>query len=115
MTAYSQRVPPLMGRPKLKKIPTQVAIPVVPLWKITVDLKGGEKIVGEGETCLAALQAVKKPAKIVSNALVTIEHGKEVTDRYFRPQQLNRVFYSSPKMQEIHAKQLSFGLKGVKA
>ncbi len=81
--------------------------------KITVKL-ADKTFVGEGATTLKALQAVPKPVKIVSKGFVTIEYDGRTTERFFRPQQMNRIFYSSPKLQEIHAKNLSLGLIGVK-
>lgn len=116
-------MPPLVGKTnktskKLIETPTVAAVPVAKVEKVkpvTITIKLGDKTyVGVGDTTLKALQAIEKPAKIASKGFVTIEYDGKVTDRFFRPQQMNRIFYSSPSLQAIHAKQLSHGLNGIK-
>ncbi len=99
--------------PKKKKTQESVAAPTPNTVKITVKL-GQTTLTGEGATTLLALQAIKRPDHIKSNGIVTVECGGQKTERFFRPQQMNRVFYSSPSLQAIHAKQLTYGLMGVK-
>ncbi len=99
-----------MGRPKKTK-PTQETA-AEPTVTITVRL-ADKTFVGEGATTLAALQAIEKPDHIKSKGFVTITCGSQKTERFFRPQQMNRLFYSSPSLQAIQAKMLCYGLKNI--
>lgn len=64
---------------------------------------------GEGETALAALQAIKKPVKIISKGVMTIKHGKKQKELLFMPAKMKRIFFRNA--QPVLIKWLATGLK----
>ncbi len=70
---------------------------------------GSVTLVGEGETALEALRAIKKPDKIISKGVMTITDGVKTKEMLFMPPKLKRIFY--PNAQPVLIKWLATGLK----
>lgn len=79
-------------------------------FSITLQI-GDQTYTATGETALAALQSLKKPAKIMAKALVTIRNGSLKKERIYYPVQAKRLFHTSTTAQEIQAKLLEAGMK----
>ncbi len=83
------------------------------VYKLTLQL-GDTTYESTGATILEALRGLKRPDKIMAKSVLTLERGGFKSQQMFLPTRLKRLFYSSPIMQEIQAKQLEkVGLKPV--
>lgn len=80
-----------------------------PEYSISIRL-GDKTLTGTGATALEALQAIKKPDKIVTKAIVTVSHGTLKKEILMWPVRAKRLFYNR-LFQEIQCKQLVLGLK----
>lgn len=72
---------------------------------------GKDTLKGSGATPLLALQTIKKPVKIITKGIVTVSDGTHSKSILMQPGRIKRLFFASPVMQAIHAKQLAIGLK----
>lgn len=82
------------------------------LYKLTLVL-GDKTHESTGATVLEALRGLKKPDKIMSKGILTLEYNGMRSQQMYFPQRLKRLFYN-PTFQVVHAKMLTtVGLKPV--
>lgn len=78
----------------------------------TLTLKiGPDTYTSSGETCLMALQLLKRPIKLMGKGVLTVSQGTKKKELLMMPERLKRLFYPKPDFQAIQAKQLSLYLK----
>lgn len=62
-----------------------------------------------GESCLSAIQNLKRPDKITNKGVLLIKRGDASKEMLLQPMQIKRLFY--PMAQVFLAKTLELGLK----
>lgn len=78
--------------------------------EFVVSLAIGDTVLkGTGATVLDALKAIKKPIKITTKSILTVEKGEKKHSRVLTVPLGNRLFY--PAAQIYHAKNLEMCLK----
>lgn len=78
---------------------------IEPQYTITL-LFGGKEYKGDGATPFQAVMSLQKPGKLMGRGIVTISNGKTTKKVSMTPVQLKRLFYLSPSLVEVKAKQL---------
>lgn len=80
------------------------------MYKITLTI-GDKTVVGKGEAAVDALQALPHPGKLMAKGVLTITDGTRENTINMNPVHLKRLFYNSPGIQAVRAKQLMMGLQ----
>lgn len=79
-----------------------------PAYSIVIDF-GSEQQSGSGDTMLDALEAVRRPVKIVGKTFISISNGARKANLVYLPTKAKRLFY--PNAQLYLAKQLDLLLR----
>lgn len=79
-------------------------------YSLTLKL-GNDVYKGEGETMLAALQSLQKPAKIMLKGILTVRVGEKTREIVLLPIKVKQLFFTSAGMQAVKAKQLAMCMK----
>lgn len=83
-----------------------------PAPQYSISLKLGDKTYeGTGATATEALGKLLKPAKMMIKGTVVVSDGQKKKTMLLTPVQLKRLFYNSPAIQAVKAKQLFMLMK----
>lgn len=92
----------------MKNPPKAKKVEAAPVFVVSLQL-GNVKLEGSGSTILEALQSLKKPVKITTKSVLTVQKGDKTHSRALTIPLAKRLFY--PGAQLYHAKNLELLLK----
>lgn len=75
------------------------------MYTITLSIDGKD-YKGEGDTPAEALASLEKPDKLMLKGTLTMTNGEESKFLILNPAQIKRLFYFSPSIRAVRAKQI---------
>lgn len=70
----------------------------------------GKKYESKGDTPLAALRSLPNPGKVMNKGVLVVERDGRKNEQYLVPVKIKQLFYTSPALLEVKAKQIAMGL-----
>lgn len=72
---------------------------------------GGKTYKGSGATPAEALSALSHPPKLMAKGIVCVSHGSARKEILLTPLMLKKLFYPSPSLRAVKAKQIFASMK----